>query len=319
MKGTPSSSTSSWSLLWPIDSLSVFYLIWCLWSVNVHLVIAWWWRWWEGTTQRWCRCMTWCWAWFIGWRHRCSRWWWCAVVWSRRQFDVKESIWLNRGRHRGQCCIVFWGAIMGFHWLIIWWIRITTVEGDMGMNVGDPFSMQWFDRGVYEKVWLKLLEKMGQLHLRWGCRNKSIFPGVGVYSEANRLLKPLMHLGTGQGSIAPSLMLRFAIWTLWGLGGVAECMLELSVWFDGLRLSKFWLLCHIALLSQPLLHKVHSTYCYQHCFPYNPMASWPMYLCWNGILWDVILTWNQTFWLEIVLDHCAVQTCANDIILTADW
>ena len=32
-----------------------------------------------------------------------------------------------------------------------------------------------------------------------------------------------------------------------------------------------------------------------------------------------ILTWNWTFWLGIVLDHCAVQTCANDIILTVDW
>ena len=41
--------------------------------------------------------------------------------------------------------------------------------------------------------------------------------------------------------------------------------------------------------------------------------------CWNRILWDVILSWNWTFWQGIVLDHCAVKTCANDIILTADW
>ena len=32
-----------------------------------------------------------------------------------------------------------------------------------------------------------------------------------------------------------------------------------------------------------------------------------------------IPTWNWTFWLGIVLDHCTVYTCANDIILTADW
>ena len=41
--------------------------------------------------------------------------------------------------------------------------------------------------------------------------------------------------------------------------------------------------------------------------------------CWNGISWDVILTWNWTFRQGIVSDHCAVKTCANDIILTADW
>ena len=28
--------------------------------------------------------------------------------------------------------------------------------------------------------------------------------------------------------------------------------------------------------------------------------------CWNGISWDVILTWNQTFRQGIVSDHCAV-------------
>ena len=41
--------------------------------------------------------------------------------------------------------------------------------------------------------------------------------------------------------------------------------------------------------------------------------------CWNGISGDVIPTWNRTFRLGIVSDHCAVKTCANDIILTADW
>ena len=41
--------------------------------------------------------------------------------------------------------------------------------------------------------------------------------------------------------------------------------------------------------------------------------------CWNGISRDVILTWNRTFWHGIVSDHCAVKTCANDIILTVDW
>ena len=39
--------------------------------------------------------------------------------------------------------------------------------------------------------------------------------------------------------------------------------------------------------------------------------------CWNGISGDVIPTWNWTFRLGIVSDHCAVN--ANDIILTADW
>ena len=34
---------------------------------------------------------------------------------------------------------------------------------------------------------------------------------------------------------------------------------------------------------------------------------------------DVIPTSNRTFQLGIVLDHCAVKTCTNDIILTADW
>ena len=42
-------------------------------------------------------------------------------------------------------------------------------------------------------------------------------------------------------------------------------------------------------------------------------------VCWNGISGDVIPTWNQTFRLGIVSDHCAVKTCANDIILTVDW
>ena len=42
-------------------------------------------------------------------------------------------------------------------------------------------------------------------------------------------------------------------------------------------------------------------------------------ICWNGISWDVILTWNWTFRQGIVSDHCAVKTCANDIILTVDW
>ena len=32
-----------------------------------------------------------------------------------------------------------------------------------------------------------------------------------------------------------------------------------------------------------------------------------------------IPTWNWTFRLGIVSDHCTVHTCANDIILTADW
>ena len=41
--------------------------------------------------------------------------------------------------------------------------------------------------------------------------------------------------------------------------------------------------------------------------------------CWNGISGDVIPTWNRTFRLGIVSDHCAVKNCANDIILTADW
>ena len=41
--------------------------------------------------------------------------------------------------------------------------------------------------------------------------------------------------------------------------------------------------------------------------------------CWNRISGDVIPTWNRTFRLGIVSDHCAVKTCANDIILTADW
>ena len=41
--------------------------------------------------------------------------------------------------------------------------------------------------------------------------------------------------------------------------------------------------------------------------------------CWNGISWDVIPTWNRTFWQGIVSDHCTVKTCANDIILTVDW
>ena len=42
-------------------------------------------------------------------------------------------------------------------------------------------------------------------------------------------------------------------------------------------------------------------------------------LSWNRISGDVILTWNWTFRQGIVLDHCTVKTCANDIILTADW
>ena len=43
------------------------------------------------------------------------------------------------------------------------------------------------------------------------------------------------------------------------------------------------------------------------------------YTCWNWISWDVIPTWNWTFWQGIVSDHCTVETCTNDIILTADW
>ena len=41
--------------------------------------------------------------------------------------------------------------------------------------------------------------------------------------------------------------------------------------------------------------------------------------CWNRISWDVVPTWNQTFWQGIVSDHCTVKTCANDIILTVGW
>ena len=43
----------------------------------------------------------------------------------------------------------------------------------------------------------------------------------------------------------------------------------------------------------------------------NP--TWTM-LKWNQV--RCIPTWNWTFWLGIVLDHCAVYTCANDIMLT---
>ena len=58
-----------------------------------------------------------------------------------------------------------------------------------------------------------------------------------------------------------------------------------------------------------------------HCTRWTYVSSSIMFgsVCWNGISWDVIPTWNQMFRQGIVLDHCAVKTCANDIILTVDW
>ena len=55
-----------------------------------------------------------------------------------------------------------------------------------------------------------------------------------------------------------------------------------------------------------------------------PHSQWVRKLLkWNKLLKRnkvrPIPTWNRTFWLGIVSDHCTVKTCANDIILTAHW
>ena len=65
---------------------------------------------------------------------------------------------------------------------------------------------------------------------------------------------------------------------------------------------------------------------YRLVFGYINILS-GVYLCiWRYGNWMLkqnkvrcIPTWNWTFQLGIVSDHCTVQTCANDIILTVDW
>ena len=56
-------------------------------------------------------------------------------------------------------------------------------------------------------------------------------------------------------------------------------------------------------------------------------AAFNAYKAWDELMLNMlkqnkvrsIPTWNQTFWLGIVSDHCVVKTYANDIILTAHW
>ena len=74
---------------------------------------------------------------------------------------------------------------------------------------------------------------------------------------------------------------------------IVQLMVFISIWFIGI-VGGSW--SHgdflVALLSMGLLKR-------------NKVRTIP--------------TWNRTFRQGIVSDHCAVKTCANDIILTAHW
>ena len=66
-----------------------------------------------------------------------------------------------------------------------------------------------------------------------------------------------------------------------------------------------WPVSHFKLLIPQISKSQHP------CMEQQPNLA---LLKWNQV--RCIMTWNWTFWLGIVLDHCTVHTCANDIMLT---
>ena len=111
-----------------------------------------------------------------------------------------------------------------------WRLETFSVRGDLtGVSIG--VSMRSWGQNCWRRS--------ADFSWDWDAGAKVCFlEWVGIL-RLTGCWNPCMHPGTGRGSITPPSLLRFTIWTLQGPGGVAECMLEqlMHKWHD---LQKLW-------------------------------------------------------------------------------